>query len=638
MTVQRLATDRIDRLFLDVANRRKLGTDIADAVEDGRFQNAIDGSPVLTLDVHDPDRRLVASDVLIRNAVRPLGDPDAKTLRPIDLRDDRGLWWRLVAAPHGGERTTLTFIARPQSDLQQHEGPRSWSRGQATRAQAARGLVETVGRRGVKGSSPGRAIPFWAAEIRLRQPLAPLEATDRKSLAPDAEPGRRTDDGTSATAKAVKGVTVKGDDASSSQRRTLVAVVDEGLDMGATELLLLAAIMTVTQESVAGEDPVSVSGQHLGPFHQDSSYGSPADRKDARRAARGFYLRAEKIAKANPGISAADLAEKVQISGNVAGYAQWRAEAEKTLKKIAGGDVDDLENGAGAYVKQYLFSVAKDEDYWQALLRWGPEEVRWRCFIAEWLGDWTVIFAPDRALFQLPARARIDADHAGLLEDPSFDLDTGKTVRELRCTVVADQWRIPVGQSVVWNGTGAADGKWLLASVDGRLRGRGTELIFIQPQEELPEPRSEVAQRADRTDTDLQLQNGKMPTDGGAKGIVDRAAKIAAAEGDDTYVGSSLRPGSTTTSGNKSDHGSDDADQAARDIGVRGIDLLVGPPAPALDRAVVEIGKAFGRDYGDGKRAIVDTFEYRGYRVQIIWRTPAYGGHMGHIHIGVRRA
>ena len=28
---------------------------------------------------------------------------------------------------------------------------------------------------------------------------------------------------------------------------------------------------------------------------------------------------------------------------------------------------------------------------------------------------------------------------------------------------------------------------------------------------------------------------------------------------------------------------------------------------------------------------------WRGFRVQIIWHTPEYGGHLGHIHVGVRR-
>lgn len=121
---------------------------------------------------------------------------------------------------------------------------------------------------------------------------------------------------------------------------------------------------------------------------------------------------------------------------------------------------------------------------------------------------------------------------------------------------------------------------------------------------------------------------------GGAKGIVDKAAAAASQYG--TIVVSSYRPGATTTSGNTSDHSSNDDDQAARDIGQSGVDAHVGPPTRALDQASVVVGQLFGRHYTAGQR-IIDTFHWQGFRVQIIWRTPLYGGHMGHIHIGVKK-
>jgi hypothetical protein len=49
----------------------------------------------------------------------------------------------------------------------------------------------------------------------------------------------------------------------------------------------------------------------------------------------------------------------------------------------------------------------------------------------------------------------------------------------------------------------------------------------------------------------------------------------------------------------------------------------------------------FGKNYSGGQR-VVDTFTWKNaddgksYRIQIIWRTPEYGGHMGHIHVGAR--
>lgn len=124
------------------------------------------------------------------------------------------------------------------------------------------------------------------------------------------------------------------------------------------------------------------------------------------------------------------------------------------------------------------------------------------------------------------------------------------------------------------------------------------------------------------------------PTD--ATSIVDAAGAVAAPYG--TYVCSAYRPGAHVQSGGRSDHSSNDADRAARDIAVRGVNCLWGPPPAALDEAAVAIGKYFGRTYALGAVVDSDRFAWHGYRIEIIWRTPKYGGHLGHIHIGACRA
>lgn len=122
-----------------------------------------------------------------------------------------------------------------------------------------------------------------------------------------------------------------------------------------------------------------------------------------------------------------------------------------------------------------------------------------------------------------------------------------------------------------------------------------------------------------------------------ANGLVDSLVSIAQrAGGPGVYVVSASRPGATTTSGNVSDHADNSAARAARDIAVKGVNAITGPPMPELDKAVVAIGNALGRSYKPGVR-IVDTFTKNGLRVQVIWRTPEYGGHMGHIHVGAHK-
>ncbi len=140
-----------------------------------------------------------------------------------------------------------------------------------------------------------------------------------------------------------------------------------------------------------------------------------------------------------------------------------------------------------------------------------------------------------------------------------------------------------------------------------------------------------AAAAADTSAADTAAETGGKIKGGSARGLVDSAVQIAqAAGGGGVFVVSAHRPGDPL------DHGSNDANRAARDIAVRGVDAITGPPMPELDRAVIAIGKAMGRNYRANAR-IVDTFTLDGLRVQIIWRTPEYGGHMGHIHIGARR-
>jgi hypothetical protein len=130
---------------------------------------------------------------------------------------------------------------------------------------------------------------------------------------------------------------------------------------------------------------------------------------------------------------------------------------------------------------------------------------------------------------------------------------------------------------------------------------------------------------------------GDISTTGGALGIVDNAAKVAQKVSPQLFVVSGFRPGSRTTSGSISDHSARDSRQAANDIAKKGVDAINGPPSEELDKASVAIGAAFGRSYKAGQVIDADSFNWHGFRIQIIWRTPKYGGHMGHIHVGARK-
>lgn len=124
--------------------------------------------------------------------------------------------------------------------------------------------------------------------------------------------------------------------------------------------------------------------------------------------------------------------------------------------------------------------------------------------------------------------------------------------------------------------------------------------------------------------------DGGASTAGGARGMADLAQRIAARHG--VVEISRLRPGASTTSGNLSDHSENSPNKAATDLSNTGNK----GPSSEQDAAVEEIAAAFGKRV-NGKTAFVKSWNYEGFRIQLIHRTPAYGDHRGHIHAGFKR-
>jgi hypothetical protein len=117
---------------------------------------------------------------------------------------------------------------------------------------------------------------------------------------------------------------------------------------------------------------------------------------------------------------------------------------------------------------------------------------------------------------------------------------------------------------------------------------------------------------------------------------------IAGIAGVPVEVISAFRPGATTTSGQPSDH----ADGNAIDIGATSTSIG-GSQQDQLkgDRIAMGALIAAGMKPNDAKEAVhfgeyqpvvVNYTGDNGIRVQVIWKTPAYGGHDDHVHVGLR--
>jgi hypothetical protein len=118
---------------------------------------------------------------------------------------------------------------------------------------------------------------------------------------------------------------------------------------------------------------------------------------------------------------------------------------------------------------------------------------------------------------------------------------------------------------------------------------------------------------------------------GGARAMVEQAAVRAIfATGGKAIVVSDYRPGDALN------HGGNNSDRAARDIAMPGVNALTGPWNSDLDTAAKAVAETFGQRY-QPTGGVIEGFDYKGFRCDLLYRTPANGGHLGHVHIGCHR-
>lgn len=460
-----------------------------------------------------------------------------------------------------------------------------------------------------------------------------------------------------------KGLKVKGQQMTPHQRAEATVLMTEGLRLRAPELALVSMVFAAIGESSIGGSADAYSANSSGYGGVMGASAKSWNLRDTRGMARafmlggaGFHDGAIKLSRSisNP----EEIAVRVErpsiwpdnAYAHQIGYDRFLPEAKEIVAAFLGGELDLTTSYTTTTRREAPLTVDRGETYWDSGRR-TAETYGSRFFV---VANQPYFFT-DTALFaQAPVMTIANPRHPDA--DPSrtqgvigigWEWAPRKQLRRTDLEINVSERHAPPGSCVLLDETcgpagsdkrHARRGRWVVGRYE-RSRFDETARIELQKGRRATIPvETDTRSFTVGGSTSTGSYSGTVVESGGAKGIVDQIAQLAAQVGGaGVYVGSGSRPGSTTTSGNPSDHSSNDAHQAARDIGVRNINLLIGPPSPKLDKAVVEIGKVFGRSYSPGT-TIIDTFTWRGWRVQIIWRTPLYGGHMGHIHIGVRRA
>jgi hypothetical protein len=605
----------------------KAGADITEAVTGGEIERTIEGASTVTLTLYDPDRALLRGRLLNRPG-------------PIDMKLDR-FWFRHVRTSKQGDELTLTFEDREVAWLRGYTKPKRAFRDKITRAQFVKGFLDEV--------TEGK-IPFFIPELNVRQPIDGNAGGPGTTVRPI---GTQRDRPAQVETDRAVGLS-KRDRLSGKGPLTPYKLhnaeraLNVAASLGASERATLALLTACIIEAPDFANPTGGDASSSGILQLLSSTaaGLNVDARDIEAVVklfltRGFWGKGGAISLAkNTSLTVGNVAQNTQGSAHPERYDEVLPQAKAILAAYGGVSGGAAPGSTRTFertvVKRYGYTrgtVKKRESSWAAAQRLA-EEVNWAAFMVEG----RFYFVSEEDLYRQRPRMVLNESTPGV-DVIDFDFDTNQRVNEATVTCRADLWTADPGTVVQIEKSGPADGRWLVASMRRSIWDAAAEIALRKPLEEEPEPAPETAKdrltvgvpdRRSGGGTGRGIRRGL-----GAKQIVEDAFRVASTFDNNIYVASAYRPGDPL------DHGSNDKDKAARDIAYRGIDALVGPPHPALNKACVALGEAFGRSgYGNGTSGPfqqADSFSWHGFRVQIIWQTPQWGGHMGHIHIGAKQ-
>lgn len=128
-------------------------------------------------------------------------------------------------------------------------------------------------------------------------------------------------------------------------------------------------------------------------------------------------------------------------------------------------------------------SSAPAEDKWTCLTRLASD-VQDRCYAYRG----AVFFGPDSWIATLAPPVTLRENTNGV-DSIDLDWDVGQPFSTATITLVASQWAVPPGTSLVLAGMGAASGsQWLVSQVSKSLYTASATVTATAPQKSLPEP------------------------------------------------------------------------------------------------------------------------------------------------------
>lgn len=295
--------------------------------------------------------------------------------------------------------------------------------------------------------------------------------------------------------------TVKGKRATARQRAVIDGVLGQAREDRASRRVMIAAVMTVTEESNAGElAHVTTGDDDTGIYQQGRPWVSVADAKDPAASTHAFLItgptawkKVHGSVKKAPG-NLSQAIHEVQRNRDPNAYAQWEEEATGTVDTWL---ASDGESEGGTYIKRYTFTRGEKggqrENSWDAAQRL-VEEVgayRWAA------GNVFYAVSGDELRAGKPSLT-IAGGEGWLLREPAWSWAASRAISEVTLVALADRWDVLPGAVVVLHRSyGAMSGRWMVWNVSGTaLESPEVTIVLRRPTRLRSEPASEVADRS----------------------------------------------------------------------------------------------------------------------------------------------
>jgi len=553
----------LDKIIFTVDGRTAM--QFRNAITSANISRTILGASVLTIGIEDPDLAILRSNVfgtgltlvpnqgsLLVTGVRfGQGLTEQSAGKKIDVNID-GLWFRMVGIQKDPETRsiTLTFEDREINVLRSY--PKAGDPNEylafrtMDRIHVIQWLVQQAIEFGPKG--PRFYSPLLPPNEGLWPAFANVQMVDPTLSAVTHQPGF--------PAAGNNGVTVKNSPADANQINNISAVLAAGKQLGMPTDVLVMAIMTITQESDAGDDFGSQT-KYVGLFQQEQGWNGTGGTGNPTTDAEAFYRKVIILYNQNPSQPLGYLIQVVQGNFQTATgveYGQWQTESETTvgiwqgtdenvpLPQTPVGTTDPtspntptgpvIEGAAiftrGSQSNEAGRTVVTREDNWTCIQRL-CSEVGWVSYCV----SGTIYVESYLGLFQQAVKFQCQEGDPGI-DGIGGNIDTGMANAQVTVGCRISRWGAPPGTIFKVNGQGPYSGKWIVQTITrdlfttaGTITGSKSQGTLSDAESVAPVQGLQTLQ-ASGTNVSKQKQNIIADTNQIRIGIVSAAQKALA--------------------------------------------------------------------------------------------------------------